>query len=376
MNVPFNKIYYNDKEIQDIKDCLKSSNISSDGRYSELCEKFILNKINRQAILTTSCTSALEMAALLLDIKKGDEIIMPSFTFPSTANAFVLRGATPVFIDIDKKTLNIDENLIENTITEKTKAIVVVHYAGIACNMSAIKKISKKHNLYLIEDAAHAIGAKYNNQDLGSIGDIGCYSFHSTKNITSGEGGAIIINDKNLIKKAHIISDKGTNRKAFINGDVNQYTWSDIGSSYKLSDFNAALLYFQLENYNKILKKRLSIWNKYYKYFIEYEKKGIIKCPFVPEYSKHNAHIFYLLFNNKKQRNKYISHMNQNGIEVKFHYVPLHSSPAGKKFGRIASEMNNTNNTSDTLVRLPLFYDLTENQLKYIFRISKEFFQK
>ncbi len=376
MIIPFNKIFFNEEIIVNIKECFLKTRVSSDNKYSKLCESWFKEEYLTKTLLTVSCTAALEMSAILSEINAGDEVIMPSFTFVSTANAFVLRGAIPVFIDINPKTQNIDENLIEKAITKRTKAIVVVHYAGIACNMAKILEIAKKYNLIVIEDAAHTIGAKYDGKYLGSIGDIGCLSFHETKNITSGEGGAIIINNNKYSKFADLISEKGTNRKAFIVGETDKYTWLNIGSSYKMSDINAAVLYSQLLVYDKIMKKRLYIWNAYLNFFKFYEEKGYIKCPFVPDYAEHNGHIFYILFNKNKARNEFINYMKEYDIDVKFHYIPLHSSPAGKQFGKTPLSMVNTDKTAETLVRLPLFYDLTDEQINYIFSISKKFFKE
>ena len=376
MNVPFNKPFCAKKEKQYIEDCINSGKISSCGKYTDLCEKWFFSKYKKNTILTISCTAALEMAALLINIQKGDEIIMPAFTFVTTATAFVLRGGTPVFVDINANTLNIDENLIERAITRKTKAIVVVHYAGVACNMDRINKIAKKYNLYVIEDAAHSINAKYKSLPLGTIGDIGCISFHTTKNITSGEGGAIFINNRYFLKRAEIISEKGTNRKSFMLGKTDKYTWCDIGSSFKPSEINAAILYSQLDDLSKIEQKKLNIWNKYFSFFKKYEEKGYIKRAVIPSYCKHNAHIFYILFQEIEQRNMFIKFLKANGIEAVFHYVPLHTSPAGKKYGRFVGSLENTCKISDTIVRLPLFYDLTDEQLKYIFKVIDNFFCK
>lgn len=374
MKIPFNKSYYNEEEVENIRECLAETGVSSGNKYSKLCEEWFYQKTGKRIILTTSCTAALEMSALLSDIKVGDEVIMPSFTFVTTASSFVLRGAVPVFVDINPDTLNINENLIEQVITEKTKAIVVMHYAGIACNMDKIIEIAHKYNLLIIEDAAQAVGAKYKNEYLGCIGDIGCFSFHETKNITSGEGGAIIINNEKLKNLAEIVSEKGTNRQAFLIGEVEKYTWIELGSSYKMSDINAAVLYSQLENFDEIQKRRMEIWNKYYDIFYEFEKAGYVRRPVISKDCAHNAHIFYVLFNNKENRNKFIKYLKENDIEAKFHYIPLHSSPAGRKYCRIATSMTNTENVADTIVRMPLFYDLSDIQLEYIFAVVKRFF--
>lgn len=366
MKIPYNKAFYCEEEIKNIRECLSETGSSSEKKYTKLCEDWFKDKIGKKIILTHSCTAALEMAALLINIEAGDEVIMPSYTYVSTANAFVLRGAIPVFIDINANTVNMDENLIERAITDKTKAIVVVHYAGISCNMSKIIEIANKYNLIVIEDAAHAFGAKYKNQDLGCIGDIGCYSFHETKNITSGEGGMIIINNTKYNYYSDIISRKGTNVKSFLLGNIDKYTWVNEGSSYRMSDINAAMLYAQLQNYEEIQKKRLYIWNFYYNFFKNYEEKGYIRCPNIPNNCEHNAHIFFILFHNKTIRDNFIKFMKKKGVNTPFHYIPLHSSEGGKQYGKIASSMENTNSVANTIVRLPIFYDLSDEQIQYI----------
>lgn len=328
----------------------------------------------KKALLTHSCTAALEMAAILLDLQPGDEVIMPSYTFVSTANAFVLRGAIPVFVDIRPDTLNIDEKLIEKAITPKTKAICCVHYAGVACEMDVILDIANRYQLAVVEDAAQALGSFYKEKPLGTIGDIGCFSFHETKNVISGEGGAIFINNDKYIERAEIIREKGTNRSKFFRGQVDKYTWVDIGSSYLPSDLIAAFLFSQLENMDTINKKRMDIWNNYNLFFEKYS--DLIKCPYCPEYCKHNAHMYYLLFEDLKKRTKFIDLMKSNGIGTPFHYIPLHSSPAGKKYCRTIGDMKITDKVSDTLVRLPLFYELDERQITSVEAFSKLFFEK
>ncbi|MBO4746087.1 MAG: dTDP-4-amino-4,6-dideoxygalactose transaminase, partial [Alphaproteobacteria bacterium] len=324
-----------------------------------------------KALLTHSCTAALEMSAMLLDLKPGDEVIMPSYTFVSTASAFVLRGAVPVFIDIRPDTCNIDEKLIESAITDKTRAIVCVHYAGVACEMDTIMAIAKKHNLPVVEDAAQAFGSFYKGRPCGTIGDMGCYSFHETKNVICGEGGALIINNDKYIERAEIIREKGTNRTKFFRGEIDKYTWVDIGSSYLPSDMVAAFLYSQLENMDKINNKRLQLWDKYNAFFKAYD--GVITRPVVPDSCKHNAHMYYIRFKDLSLRTKFIQHMKQNEIGTVFHYIPLHSSPAGQKFCKTCGELNNTNMVSDTLVRLPMFYELQDDQLDLITACAKKF---
>ena len=314
------------------------------------------------------------MAAILLDLKEGDEVIMPSYTFVSTANAFVLRGAAPVFVDIRPDTLNINENFIEQAITPKTKAICVVHYAGVSCEMDKILEIAKKYNLAVIEDAAQALGSFYKGKPCGTIGDMGCFSFHETKNIISGEGGAIIINNEKYIERSEIIREKGTNRSKFFRGQVDKYTWVDIGSSYLPSDMIAAFLYSQLENMNKINNKRVEIWDKYNKFFEKYE--NIIQRPHCPLECQHNAHMYYILFKDLEKRTKFIDYMKENGILTVFHYIPLHSAPAGQKYCKTFGDMNITDQISDTLVRLPMFYELNNDHMEHIFNTIKKFMKE
>lgn len=369
--IAFNKPFMVDNEFKYIKDAIDSGKICGDGKYTKKCNEFLEYKLGvKKALLTHSCTAALEMAAILADIKDGDEIIMPSYTFVSTANAFVLRGGIPVFVDIDENTLCINEKLIEQAITPKTKAICVVHYAGISCDMDMVMKIAKEHDLMVIEDAAQALGSFYKDKPLGSIGDIACFSFHETKNIISGEGGAIIINNPKLIERAEIIREKGTNRNKFFRGEVDKYTWVDIGSSYLPSEIVAAFLYSQLENMDKINLKRIDIWNRYNEDFI---KIDYIKTPYVPSYARHNAHMYYLLFHSVDDRSRFIEFLKQNGVYSVFHYIPLHSSLAGKTFGRFVGDMRITDKVSDTLVRLPMFYELSDSDIDKIVEIVNLF---
>ena len=373
--IHFNKPFLIENEFRYIEDAINNQCIlRGDGVYTKKCHAFLEEKLNcKKALLTHSCTAALEMAAILLDLKPGDEVIMPSYTFVSTANAFVLRGAVPVFVDIRPDTLNIDENLIEKAITPKTKAICCVHYAGVACEMDKILDIAKRHNLYVVEDAAQALGSFYKGKPLGTIGDMGCFSFHETKNVISGEGGAIIINNEKFIERAEIIREKGTNRSKFFRGQVDKYTWVDIGSSYLPSDMIAAFLYSQLENMDKINAKRLEIWHKYNEFFRQFD--GIIRRPICPAECKHNAHMYYLLFNNLDMRTKFIDFMKQNDILTVFHYIPLHSSPAGQKYCKTCSNMTVTNKISDTLVRLPMYYKLDDDKINYILDKVKIFME-
>ena len=376
LNIPFNKPSCIGKELNYISKAIENCKISGDGVYTKSCNKWFSDKLHRDVLLTNSCTSALEMMALLLNIKSGDEIIMPSYTFVSTANAFVLRGATPVFVDIRPDTLNIDENLVEMAITPRTKAIVAVHYAGVSCDMDKLQEIANKYNLFLLEDAAQGFGSSYKGKDLGTIGDLGTYSFHETKNIISGEGGCLIINNSKFKERAEIIREKGTNRSQFYRGQIDKYTWVDIGSSYLPSDMIAAFLYGQLENFDKIQEKRMQVWNAYNDFFRKYEDYAQIKRPIIPNECVHNAHMYYILFNTLEQRSLFIEHLKSFGINSVFHYIPLHSAPAGKKFGRFVGNMNITNKISDTLVRLPLYYDLDTNTQAKIFDVISLFFKK
>lgn len=372
--IPFNKPFLTSREINYIKKAHELGQFSGDGFYTKECNKWFKNKFKKTNLLTHSCTAALEMSAILADIQPDDEIIMPSYTFVSTANAFVLRGGIPVFVDIDENTLNISANLIEKAITKKTKAIVPVHYAGVACEMDKILEIAKNNNLIVIEDAAQGFLAKYKDQYLGTIGDLGTYSFHETKNIISGEGGALSINDDALIMRAEIIREKGTNRSQFFRGQVDKYTWVDIGSSYLPGEVIAAFLFAQLENSIEINEKRLSIWNKYNSLLSSLEDKSLIKRPFIPDYATHNGHMYYLLLENLSIRTKFIKFLKEHNVMSVFHYIPLHSSPAGRKYGKTYGDLKNTNLISDTLVRLPLFYDMTNEDVEFIVNLIYKFF--
>lgn len=372
--LPFNKPFIVDKELEYIKQAVDFGILRGDGVYTKKCHALIEKRLNcKKALLTHSCTAALEMSAILADLQPGDEVIMPSYTFVSTANAFVLRGAVPVFVDIRPDTMNIDENLIEAAITDKTKAICCVHYAGVGCEMDTIMSIARRHNLLVIEDAAQAFGSYYKGKLLGTIGHLGCFSFHETKNIISGEGGALIVNDDRYVERAEIIREKGTNRSKFFRGQVDKYTWVDIGSSYLPSDMIAAFLYSQLENIDKINQKRLEIWHEYDDFFKQYD--GIIQRPYCPDECQHNAHMYYILFHDLERRTKFIDYMKEREILSTFHYIPLHSSPAALRFARTIGKMTNTNAVSDTLVRLPMFFELTDTQMDYI-KVTIENFMK
>ena len=362
-SIPFNKPYMTGKELWYISQAHHNMQLSGDGPFTKQCHKWLEQQTGcRKALLTHSCTAALEMAAILADIQPGDEVIMPSYTFVSTANAFVLRGGVPVFVDIREDTLNIDERLIEAAITPKTKAIVPVHYAGVGCEMDAIMDIANRHNLLVIEDAAQGLMGSYKGKPLGSIGHMGTLSFHETKNITSGEGGALLINDQRFNERAEIVREKGTNRSKFFRGQVDKYTWVDVGSSYLPGELIAAFLLAQLEDAKNITHERLLIWNKYQNAFSKNIKKTACQLPFIPEHCGHNAHMYYLLLSDMKRRSEFIDFMKAKNIHTVFHYVPLHSSPAGKQFCRVHGEMENTELISERLVRLPLWFGIGDQQ--------------
>lgn len=364
------------EEINYIQNAIIEHKISGDGKYTKMCSE-LLEKLTSspKVLLTTSCTHATEMAAILADIKEGDEVIMPSYTFVSTANAFVLRGATPVFVDIRPDTMNIDESLIEEAITEKTKAIVPVHYAGVACEMDTIMNIASKNNLFVIEDAAQGVYATYKGQALGTIGDYGCYSFHETKNYSMGEGGALLIKNSAKAEDAEIIREKGTNRSKFWRGEIDKYTWVNYGSSYLPSDMNAAYLYAQLLKAEEINNVRLQVWDTYYKELSELQNKGKIDLPSVPEGCEHNAHMFYIKVKDIEERSALIAYLKEKEIYSVFHYIPLHSSPAGKRFGRFAGEDKFTTKESERLLRLPMYYGLSVDKVEYVCEWIKAFYK-
>ncbi len=374
MQIPFNNPYFVGKELEFIKEAINNNHISGDGIFTKRCQKWLEEQTGcRKALLTHSCTAALEMAAILSNIQPGDEIIMPSYTFVSTANAFVLRGGVPVFVDVRPDTMNIDETQIVNAITAKTRAIVPVHYAGVACEMETILAIAEKYNLLVIEDAAQSIMCSYKGKPLGSIGHIGTISFHETKNITSGEGGALLINDTRFIERAEIIREKGTNRSQYFRGEVDKYSWVDIGSSYLPSDITAAFLYAQMEVAAKITAKRLQIWEQYYDSLMQIAAEGLIDLPFIPEGCIHNAHMFYLKIRNLQERTSLINYLKKNGIHSVFHYIPLHSSEAGIKFSRFSGKDRYTTKESDRVLRLPLFYKMDSISVDLIVNVIKRF---
>ena len=378
--IPFNKPYLTGKEMQYIEDAVKSGKISGNGLFTKKCQEFFEKEYGfKKTLLTTSCTDALEMAAILADIKVGDEVIVPSFTFVSTALAFVRQGADIVFADSYSDNPNIDADQIEALITEKTKAIVVVHYAGVACDMDKIMSIANKHGIIVIEDAAQAIDSYYISKDgtrkaLGSIGHLSAFSFHETKNIISGEGGMLCINDDHFIQRAEIIWEKGTNRSQFFRGEVDKYSWVDTGSSFLPSEIISAFLWAQIENMGDIQNKRIKIWNRYYEGLSSFEPVSIKKpkLPLVPEYATNNAHMFYLVCDNVDDRTKFIQHLKDKGILSVFHYLSLHKSSYYEKYSTRKSELPNSDMFSDCLVRLPLFYELTDEQVEYIINTIKE----
>ncbi len=380
--IPYNKPYIAGKELFNIsKAVIEHNKISGDGIFTKKCQNWIEKKLCcKKALLTHSCTGALEMAAILCDIRPGDEVIMPSYTFVSTANAFVLRGGVPVFIDIRPDTLNMDENKIENAITERTTAIVPVHYAGVACAMDKINSIAVRHNLFVIEDAAQALLSDYKGEFLGTIGDIGALSFHETKNIICGEGGAVLLNREKFIERAEIIWEKGTNRKKYFRGEMDKYTWVDIGSSYLPGDIVAAFLYAQFEMAEKIIRRRRELFNLYFSFLRPLAVQDIIRLPgnnnLCHNVSASNGHIFYIITASAGERTDLIGHLKNNGIHAIFHYIPLHSSPAGMKYGRVSGSLSNTNDLSGRILRLPLFYEMKNHQVKAVAEAINEFYHK
>ncbi len=373
--IRFNVPPYTGREMENVQKAVENMHICGDGEFTRKCSEYLEQTTGTaKCLLTTSCTQALEMAALLCDIKPGDEVILPSYTFVSTANAFVLRGGVPVFVDVRPDTMNIDENLIEAAITEKTKVICVVHYAGVACEMDQIMEIADRHHLMVVEDAAQAIMSSYKGRPLGTIGDFGCLSFHETKNFSMGEGGALLIKDSKYIEDAEILREKGTDRSKYFRGQVDKYRWMNYGSSFLPSDMNAAYLYSQFEVADQINDARLARWNQYYELLKPLQEAGRIELPVIPEGCVHNAHMFYIKAKDLKERTELIQFMKDNDILTVFHYVPLHSAPAGMKFGRFHGEDRYTTKESERLVRLPMFYQLTAEQVDYIAGKVKEFY--
>lgn len=373
--IPFNVPPHIGTEDKYVLDAIANKKICGDGEFTKKCnEKFEEMTGAKKALMTTSGTSALEMAAVLCDLKEGDEVILPSYTFSSTANAFALRGAKLMFVDIRPDTMNIDETKIEAAITDKTKVIIPVHYAGVACEMDKIMDIAKRHNLLVVEDAAQAVMSSYKGKALGTIGDYGCFSFHETKNYSMGEGGAILINDEENIVRAEIIREKGTNRSVFLRGQVDKYTWVDIGSSYLQSELNCAYLYAQIENPNIINDDRLASWDKYYEALKPLADAGKIELPVIPEGCVHNAHMFFIKAKDLAERTKLIAHLKQNDVGAVFHYIPLHSAPAGEMFGRFDGADEYTTKESERLLRLPMYYGLTNEDINTTVKAVFDFY--
>ncbi|MFQ6405250.1 dTDP-4-amino-4,6-dideoxygalactose transaminase [Methylophilus sp. 'Pure River'] len=376
--IPFNRPPYTGNEEQHVLNAMRSEKISGDGKYGLLCQQWFEEKLNcNKALLTPSCTQALEIAAILIDIQPGDEVIMPSYTFVSTANAFVMRGAKIVFVDIRPDTLNIDERLIEAAITSKTKAIVPVHYAGVGCDMDVIMDIANRHHLYVVEDAAQGMMSTYKGKQLGSIGHLAAFSFHETKNLTSGgEGGLLIINDPQFVARAEIIREKGTNRSQFFRGMVDKYTWVDIGSSYLPSEIQAAYLWAQLELADQITENRLASWNSYYEQLSNLATQEKFELPIIPENCQHNGHMFYLKTKDLLQRTELLSHLKAEGVYAVFHYVPLHNAPAGKEFSRFNGADLFTTTESERLIRLPMWFNLDQDSLNHVVKSVLSFYEK
>jgi len=360
------------RELKYIAQAHANGHLAGDGMFTKKCHAWLEELTGaRRALLTHSCTASLDMAAILANIRPGDEVIMPSYTFVSTANAFVLRGGIPVFVDIRPDTLNIDETLIEAAITPRTKAVVPMHYAGVACEMDTIEGIAQRHKLLVIEDAAQAVMSDYKGRPLGSIGHLGAYSFHETKNIISGEGGALLINDAQFVERAEIVREKGTNRGQFFRGEVDKYTWVDIGSSYLPGEVIAAFLWAQMEEAQDIMRRRLDIWQFYHDALAPHEAAGILRRPIIPKECRHNAHMYYILLESPEQRTSLIAKLKEQGVLSVFHYVPLHGAPAGKRYGRISGDLRNTEDLASRLLRLPLWIGLTEAQQAKIINILK-----
>lgn len=375
--IGFNIAPFTGKEFEYIQEAIQAEHICGDGMFTKKCNAWIEEQTGTaKALLTTSCTHATEMAALLLDIQPGDEVIMPSYTFVSTADAFVLRGAVPVFADIRPDTMNMDETLIEAAITEKTKAIVPVHYAGVSCEMDTILAIAGKYGLAVVEDAAQGVCASYKGKALGTMGDYGCFSFHETKNFSMGEGGALLIRDPEHVEDAEILREKGTNRSKFFRGQIDKYTWVNQGSSYLPSDMNAAYLWAQLEMADVITADRMRSWNLYRELLSPLAEEGCIELPTVPEGCVHNAHMFYVKAKDLEERTRLITFLKESGVQAVFHYIPLHTAPAGQKFGRFSGEDRYTTTESERLMRLPMYYGLKEEQVVYVTEKVKEFYGK
>jgi dTDP-4-amino-4,6-dideoxygalactose transaminase len=371
--IPFNRPYATGREFQHIEDAITRAHLAGDGIYSRKCQGWLEQQVGcKKALLTHSCTGALEMAALLADLKPGDQVVMPSYTFVSTANAFVVRGAVPVFVDIRADTLNLDEGAIEAAITSRTRAIVPVHYAGVACEMDEILTVARRHNLFVIEDAAQALGSTYRGRPLGRFGTLAATSFHETKNLIAGEGGALLINDEALVARAEIIREKGTDRSRFFRGEIDKYTWVDIGSSYVPSELTAAFLWAQMEMADTIGRRRQEVWQWYNAAFADLEHRGMIRRPIVPAHCGHNAHMFYVIARDLATRDRLLRELNANGVNAVFHYVPLHSSPAGRLAGRVHGSMRHTDSVSERLIRLPLWIGMRQSDIERVAGIVEQ----
>lgn len=373
--INFNVPPFTGKEVEYMREAIENQKICGDGPFTKKCSEWIEKQTGTiKCLLTTSCTHATELAALLAQIEEGDEVILPSYTFVSTADAFVLRGAKAVFVDIRPDTMNIDEMLIEDAITERTRAIAPVHYAGVGCEMDVIMDIARRHDLMVVEDAAQGIMASYKGKALGTFGEFGCFSFHETKNFSMGEGGALLIRDENYIETAEIFREKGTDRSKYYRGQIDKYRWQEYGSSYLPSDLNAAYLYAQLELAEEITQARIDRWNQYWELLTPLKEEGRIELPYIPEYCTHNAHMFYIKTKDMEERTRLIEFLKERGVHAVFHYVPLHSAPAGKKYGRFHGEDRYTTKESDRLLRLPMFYKLTAEEVEYIVEQVKAFY--
>ncbi|HEV2943977.1 MAG TPA: dTDP-4-amino-4,6-dideoxygalactose transaminase [Solirubrobacteraceae bacterium] len=367
LSVPFNKPYVTGAEFGYIQEAIDNAHLAGNGPFSGRCGEYLRDRLGTASVLLThSCTGALEMTALLAEVAPGDEVIMPSYTFTTTATSFALRGAIPMFVDVREDTLNLDERLVEAAITERTRAIVAVHYAGVGCNMGPLRELAERHGLMLIEDAAQGFGSEINGDPLGSIGALGALSFHETKNVISGEGGALIVNDPRLVERAEILQEKGTNRKAFFRGQVDKYTWVDHGSSFVASELAAAFLWAQLEHGDWITAQRLAIWDRYHAGLVDLESDGALRRPIIPPGATHNAHMYYLLLPTASGRDAALEELAGLGVTAVFHYVPLHSSPAGRKLGRTAGDLSVTDDVSARLLRLPLWVGMSDEQVEHV----------
>jgi dTDP-4-amino-4,6-dideoxygalactose transaminase len=376
-SIPFNWPYAAGEELIYVAEVQRNHHLSGDGPFTKRCQQWIEQQTGcAKALLTHSCTSALDLAAILLDLQAGDEVILPSYTFVSTANAFVLRGAIPVFVDIREDTLNLDERLIEDAITPRTRAIVPVHYGGVSCDMDAINAIARRHNLRVVEDAAQGVMASYKGRALGALGDLGAFSFHETKNVTSGEGGSLLVNDPDLVLRAEIIREKGTDRGRFFRGEVDKYTWQDVGSSFLPGEITAAFLMAQLEEAQRITDGRLAAWQRYHELLAPLEQQGLFRRPIVPPDCQHNGHMYYILLEPEVDRQQVLEELKRNKIGAVFHYVPLHSSPAGMRFGRAHGDLALTTSLSQRLIRLPMWFGLTEPQQQRVVEVLGVFLRR